>query len=50
MDNQEEAIISGRIGGGPVAEWLNLRDPLWQPGISQVQILGVDLAPLVRPC
>ena len=33
-------------GAGSVAEWLSSRAPLQQP---RVQILGTDMAPLVRP-
>ena len=38
------------LGAGPVAEWLSSRAPLQWPGVSPVQILGVDMAPLIRPC
>ena len=38
------------VGVGPMAEWLSLRAPLWWPGISLVRILGVDMAPLIKPC
>ena len=34
---------------GPVAKWLSLRPPLQQPRVSPVQILGADMAPLMRP-
>ena len=37
-------------GAGPVAEWLSLCALLWQPRVSQIQILGADMAPLIRPC
>ena len=37
-------------GAGPLAEWQNLLDPLLWPGILPVWILGVDLAPLIKPC
>ena len=33
-------------GAGSVAEWLSLHALLWRP---RVQILGVDMAPPVRP-
>ena len=36
-----------RSGAGSVAEWLSSRTLLRRP---RVQILGVDMAPLVRPC
>ena len=35
------------FGAGSVAKWLSSRSPLQRP---RVQILGVDMAPLVRPC
>ena len=38
------------VGAGPVAEWLRSCAPLWQPKVSLVRILSVDMAPLVRPC
>ena len=37
------------VEAGPMAEWLSLRTPLWQPRVSPARILGVDLAPL-KPC
>ena len=37
------------IGAGPVAKWLSLHDPLQRPRVSLVQILGVDMALLIRP-
>ena len=37
-------------GADPVAEWLSLYAPLQQPRVSLVWILGVDMAPLIRPC
>ena len=36
--------------GWPVAKWLSSSAPLWGPRVSRVQILGVDMAPLIRPC
>ena len=36
-------------GAGPMAEWLSSHAPLWQPRVLPVQILGVDMAPLIRP-
>ena len=36
-----------RQRAGPVAEWLSSHAPLQRP---RVQILGADMAPLVRPC
>ena len=38
------------LGAGPVVEWLSLHTPLWQPRVSPVQILGTDIALLIRPC
>ena len=35
---------------GPVAEWLSSHPLLWQPRASPVQILGADMALLIRPC
>ena len=37
-----------KTGASPVAEWLSLCAPLRQPRVSPVQILGIDLAPLIR--
>ena len=37
------------LGAGPMAEWLSLRAPLRRPRVLLVRILGVDMAPLVRP-
>ena len=34
------------LGAGSVAEWLSSRAPLRRP---RVRILGMDMAPLVRP-
>ena len=36
--------------GCPVAEWLGSCALLWRPGVSLVWILGVDMAPLIKPC
>ena len=36
-------------GAGPVVEWLNSHSPLQLPRVLPVQILGADMAPLVRP-
>ena len=38
-----------RAGALPMAEWLSLWAPLGWPGVSPVQILGTDMAPLIRP-
>uniref|UniRef100_A0A9L0R703 Uncharacterized protein n=1 Tax=Equus caballus TaxID=9796 RepID=A0A9L0R703_HORSE len=38
-----------RKEAGPVAEWLSSRAPLERPRVSLVWILGVDMAPVVRP-
>ena len=37
-------------GAGPVAEWLSSCTPLLWPRVSLVQILGADMAPLIRLC
>ena len=37
------------IRAGPVAEWLSLCGLLWWPRVSQVQILGTDMAPPIKP-
>ena len=37
-------------GASPVAEWLGLCTPLLGPTVLWVQIPGVDMAPLIRPC
>ena len=37
---------SNELGAGSTAEWLSSRAPLWWP---RVQIVGTDMAPLVRP-
>ena len=37
-------------GGWPLAEWLSLRALLQQPRVLQVQILGTDVAPIIKPC
>ena len=36
-------------GAGPVAEWLSSRAPFQQPRVLLVQILGTNMAPLIRP-
>ena len=43
-------ILNTCCGAGPVAKWLSPRAPLQQPRVSQVRILGVDMAPLIKPC
>ena len=47
-NNVHEEI--SKYGAGPVAEWLSSRALLRRPRVSAVQILGVDMAPLIRPC
>ena len=32
-----------------MAKWLSSHAPLQQPRVSQVQILGTDMAPLIKP-
>ena len=41
--------VKAQGGAGPVAEWLSSRALLGWPRVSLVQILGTDMAPLVRP-
>ena len=36
-------------GARPVAEWLSSHAPLWWPRVLPVQILGVDMAPFIKP-
>ena len=38
------------VGAGPMAKWLSSRVVLRWPGVSLVQILGVDIALIVSPC
>ena len=38
------------VGAGPVAEWVSSRTLLQWPRVSPVQILGMDMTPLIRPC
>ena len=44
-------ILEFRVCGRsrPLAEWLSSRTLLRQPRVSLVQILGMDMAPLIRP-
>ena len=44
------AIVISDRGAGPVAEWLSSCTPLQWARVSPVQILGEDMAPLVKPC
>ena len=37
------------MGPGPMAEWLSSRSLLQRPRVPLVQILGMDMAPLIRP-
>ena len=37
-------------GAGPVAKWLSSCALLWQPRVLLVQILGTDMALLIKPC
>ena len=46
---QARPVKNPLLGAGPVAEWLNSHAPLWQPRVSPVCILGVDMALLNRP-
>ena len=34
----------------PVAQWLDSCTLLWRPRVLPVRILGMDVAPLIRPC
>ena len=45
----EGLIKRQQIGAGPMAESFSARSLLRWPGVSLVQILGADKAPLVRP-
>ena len=45
-----EPALKLQAGAGPVAKWLSLHAPLRQPRVSLVRILGVDMAPLIKPC
>ena len=38
------------MGADPMAEWLSSHALLQWPRVSLVQILGVDMAPLIKPC
>ena len=38
------------VGAGPVAKWLSLRALLWQPRVLPVRVLGMDMAPFIKPC
>uniref|UniRef100_A0A9L0IEY9 Proteasome subunit beta type-4 n=1 Tax=Equus asinus TaxID=9793 RepID=A0A9L0IEY9_EQUAS len=38
------------IGPAPMAEWLSSCAALQRPRVSLVQILGADMAPLIKPC
>ena len=48
--NNQSTLFSRRRGAGPVAEWLSWRALLPWSRVSLVRILGVDVAPLIRPC
>ena len=37
-------------GASFVAEWLSSSALLWRPRVSPVQLLGVDMALLIKPC
>ena len=55
MWKREKTINTGllplkfTVGAGSLAKWLSLRSVLWLPRVSSVQILAVDMAPLIRP-
>ena len=42
--------LKRKIGASPVAEWLSSHAPVRWPRVLLVQILGADMAPLIRPC
>ena len=46
MELYYRLVIMKTIGAGSVAEWLSSRALLRRP---RVQILGADMAPLIRP-
>ena len=37
-------------GASTMAKWLSSNAPLQQSRVSPIQILGVDLSALIRPC
>ena len=39
-----------KLEAGPTAQWLSSCALLPRPRVSPVQMLGVDLAPLIKPC
>ena len=47
--HQPQGLFKLKLGAGPVAKWLTSRAPLRRPRVSPVRILGMDMAPLIRP-
>ena len=48
-DSHEDSLKTKQDGAGPMAKWLSSHTVLQRPGVSPVQILGVDLPPLIKP-
>ena len=48
-DPQNSNLEKTTIGADPMAEGLSSHAPLRRPRVPLVQILGADLAPLIRP-
>ena len=46
----EPSLKNELFRASPVAEWLSSHALLRQPRVSLVQILGADLALLIKPC
>ena len=44
------ALQNGQLRASPMAQWLSLHTWLQQPMVSVIQILGMDLALLIKPC
>ena len=47
---EQDAEKDTNTGAGLVAEWLGSCPLLRRPRVLPVQILGIDIALLVRPC
>ena len=51
VSTKQDKMINKRCqGASAVAEWLSLHAPLRWPRVLSVRILGMDMAPLVKPC
>ena len=50
VSQRKEVNSQKGIGAGPMAEWLTLCAPCRRPRVSPVRILGMDAAPLIKPC